>query len=126
MIDARRKREDQPPPFLGIEAIDRPAAPRFLSGPITIYALVDPRTNDVRYVGKTVEPERRHRRHCERPGNDGLRHWVWKLAGKGLAPTMVILGRCEDQEWEAAERAWIACFRLNGRLYNIHEGGLRR
>jgi len=87
--------------------------------------LIDPRDQTVRYVGKTTSTTRRLRQHVEQGhgANVGVQTWIDKLVGAGLAPQMIVLGRCELAEWEEAERAWIAFFRERGRLHNIHAGG---
>jgi hypothetical protein len=68
-----------------------------------IYAEMDPMTHEIRYVGRTGKPERRHAQHlCDRSAKEGLwgsqktvwytrRNWMQALVEKGLKPTMQIL-----------------------------------
>lgn len=104
-----------------------PAAPKYDAGPIKIYVLADPRDQSVRYVGKTTNAARRLRSHCTRPTrNERMGEWISKLALRGLTPTMVVVGNCLDDQWETAERAWIAFLRVRGRILNVADGGRRR
>jgi len=89
----------------------------------TIYALIDPITNEVRYVGQTAEalPDR-----LQGHLHDGVRthkgHWVRKLKKAGLAPRIEALEVAEDGD--EAERWWIAYLRFIGcRLTNHYAGG---
>lgn len=92
-----------------------------------IYALLDPRSGAVRYVGKTKRALRaRVRAHINRaPGQLRIPSaaWVAALAKDGLEPLAVELARVED-DWEAAEQFWIAEMRRRGAdLLNQTAGG---
>lgn len=73
-----------------------------------IYALCDPRTFEVRYVGKADNPYKRYYRHlidkypCHRVD------WIKSLLKLGLLPIQQILEECSEDEWEQKERSWIA------------------
>jgi hypothetical protein len=54
----------------------------------TIYALVDPRDNGVRYIGLTVYPEERLKQHVQGDGNIPKRQWITELSQLGLSPLM--------------------------------------
>ncbi|MBA2394326.1 MAG: hypothetical protein H0V70_16480 [Ktedonobacteraceae bacterium] len=68
-----------------------------------IYAEVDPLTDEIRYVGRTGRPERRHAQHlCDRSAIAGQwgaqktacytrRNWMQALVEQGLQPSMQIL-----------------------------------
>ena len=93
-------------------------------GPVTIYALVDPRDNTVRYVGKTSDPSARLAQHIENTAGKGHKNvWVRDLKASGLRPTMEILERVPVAEWEAAERRWIAFYSTRGSVLNVEIGG---
>jgi hypothetical protein len=93
-----------------------------------IYALVDPRTNEVRYIGKSVNPEQRYTVHLAyaRKGTQTYAcRWIKGLLNEGLAPQLNILesdistDRIDEREiWWIAEGA-----RLGWRLTNMTEGG---
>ena len=92
-----------------------------------IYALIDPRTNAVRYIGKAFDVAVRYKSHCK--GNDTTRsaRWVRELAAFGLKPTVEIveiINSTSPDEWSRAERQWIANFKLMGYdLTNLTSGG---
>lgn len=94
-------------------------------GAITIYALVDPRDDRVRYVGKTKDPSRRLRAHKYNLSNPGLRRWYADLVRIGLSPVMRVLRLVEDRDWQSAEIAEIARYVHMG-LFNICRGGSNR
>lgn len=95
--------------------------------PAYIYALVDPNTEEVRYVGKTVNLEWRLRDHCNGSNNCNNPHksrWIAKLKAAGKKPIMTILQECDGDAWEGAECHWIAHYRSMGaQLTNILSGG---
>ncbi len=91
-----------------------------------IYALVDPVTDAVRYVGKAVDVERRLRRHLK-DARDGKRDhkslWIASLLRQNLRPCVKILEECGD-DWQSAEIRWIANLRAGGcDLTNTAPGG---
>ena len=90
-----------------------------------IYALLDPRNNECRYIGKTIRPERRlkeHVRHCARRNNHA-HIWVRSLVKSNILPEMLILESCVSC-WEDSEKWWIGYMRMLGaRLTNSTPGG---
>lgn len=73
---------------------------------VTIYALVDPRTQEPRYVGRTVDPVGRFRDHCaDRSGAKGA--WVAELRSEDLRPEMIVLSRTSSADGPDAEQEWI-------------------
>jgi predicted GIY-YIG superfamily endonuclease len=74
-----------------------------------VYALVDPRSQDICYIGITNHPERRMNQHIN--GEDNLRKqaWLQSLRTHGLRPTMKILETVTGQkEARRREEQWIA------------------
>lgn len=90
-----------------------------------IYSLSDPRTNTIRYVGKTCYPHRRLRHHCNDPANNHRTNWLRSLTAAGVTPEMDILEEVlPGSSWEIAERFWIAYLRFVGApLTNSVAGG---
>ncbi len=94
-----------------------------------VYALIDPRTNCVRYIGKTHRTaHRRLRRHlstCYLGGETHRERWLRSLVRLGLEPKIEILQECSDaQELCEAERNQIRLFRESGAdLTNATAGG---
>lgn len=91
--------------------------------PATVYALVDPGDQTVRYIGKTVDPFRRYDEHkaARWQGNPELHAWLTSLKPRG--PTIIHVDRVPGSMWARCERRWIAWARRFGRLYNIEDGG---
>lgn len=92
-----------------------------------IYALLDPSTNEIRYIGKTNNPEHRmgqhlwdsktHRKHCHN------HRWINALMESGITPEMKIIEECGDN-WQDRERFWIKYYRDIGvKLTNVTDGG---
>jgi len=96
-----------------------------------IYALRDPRTKRVRYVGKSSKGIKRARRHlCPairiRPYH--IYNWIRKLLSLGLKPTISVLEilpyNSTDDRLSQRERHWIRKLRAQGaKLTNSTTGG---
>lgn len=81
-----------------------------------VYALFDPRTKIVRYIGSTWDYKRRHTQHknpiyCSYGPRD---KWFQELWDEGLNPEMVLLEVCERDEREEREQYWIDVFKATG------------
>lgn len=90
---------------------------------VFIYALSDPRNGEVRYVGKSRNPQVRliehicHSKTKERP----KRHaWIKELILLKLKPQLIILEECEHENWKEREIFWIAQYK---NLTNSTRGG---
>src|SRR5882724_5640807 len=70
---------------------------------MAIYALIDPRTSKVRYVGQCARPNQRLEEHVRRPGSRKLKSWIAELNRRGVVPVMKILKRYKT---EAAAIRW--------------------
>jgi len=91
-----------------------------------IYFLVDPRTDEIRYVGKTEQKlEARITSHMRDRENSHKVHWLNQLRKENLRPRGVILSVVNDGEcWKEAERYWIAKLKeMGARLTNNTIGG---
>lgn len=91
-----------------------------------IYALLEPSTGAVRYIGASSDPERRlweHRCHCKR-GRTYRDNWLRALIATGEQPILAILERVDTADWQSRERFWISKMREIGEpLVNLTEGG---
>ena len=91
---------------------------------VFIYALVDPRDQRIRYVGKAVDPYRRvngHRRGIWTEKHDHKTNWLREL---GNRPDVIILEAVSQATWEERERFWIAALKEAGHpLTNWTPGG---
>ena len=91
-----------------------------------IYALIDPETDVIRYIGKSIKPWDRLRAHVnEPPSNCHRSHWLQSLKAKRLEPLMVILESVRGEwPWQEAEKYWIARgWREGWSLTNNTSGG---
>jgi len=94
--------------------------------PVTyIYTLSDPRTNQVRYIGKSVNPKVRYLRHLRDRINTHCSRWIAELINRGLKPVMQVIAEVpEGEDWQVVERAWIEWGRIAGwNLTNLTAGG---
>jgi hypothetical protein len=74
---------------------------------IYIYALVDPRDLEVRYIGKTNDPKNRLRAHIYPHNSVKDKNikmiWTEELKALGLRPIMSVLFQCLENEAEKYE-----------------------
>lgn len=98
-----------------------------------IYGLVDPKTGQLRYVGKSMSGMTRPNEHYT-PSNlkksEGTHkgNWIRQLQRLGLKPEIVVLEECTDAGLlEQSEIFWISYFRFVGcELTNATNGGIGR
>lgn len=92
----------------------------------TIYALVDPETDQIRYVGFTsCRPGKRLNQHCctKRDPNTHKSNWIKSLLSRGLRPVIRTL-ETGVGDWAACEKKWITQLRAEGHpLTNLSDGG---
>lgn len=89
-----------------------------------IYALIDPRTDQIRYIGKCDTPNERLRAHRCDKANTHKARWIRLLRAAGLRPRMEIIEVVAQDNWADREKFWIAYYRAQGlRLTNITDGG---
>lgn len=78
--------------------------------PEFIYALIDPNTDDVRYVGRSQTPKLRLQAHL-RSGNKNVterERWLHSLKLQNQSPKMVILQQCTSSyHAKQVEAQWI-------------------
>ena len=79
-----------------------------------IYALIDPTTQYVRYIGKANDLQVRLRRHLSKTELKPKSHkvfWIKSLIEKGLKPEIIMLEKVNYTEWQQSECKWIAHYR---------------
>lgn len=90
-----------------------------------IYALRDPQSGAIRYIGLTRSPKRREWMHGSPTNNRGARPvncWIRKLLKSELKPVFQVIEEADDLE--AREQHWIAHYRALGcALLNVADGG---
>lgn len=91
----------------------------------SIYALVNPRNNEVRYVGKTVNVQRRKITHKHDLRNHNTHKVRWMKSILPSEPELVVLEEIQAGEnWIEAEMFWIAYLKsLGANLTNSTAGG---
>lgn len=100
------------------------AAFRLKGKAIFIYALIDPDTQDIRYVGKSIRPRDRLTNHLNEKSPCHRTHWLQSLRRRGLRPILRLLDVLPlSGNWQAAERDWIARAREAWPLVNSTDGG---
>jgi predicted GIY-YIG superfamily endonuclease len=74
-----------------------------------IYALIDPRDETIRYIGRTIRTKRRLQQHLQEIGNKKKSRWLKELKKLGITPRMEILERldCKAIDAERREAEWI-------------------
>ncbi len=96
--------------------------------PIVIYGLYDPRTDELRYIGKTsTSLEGRLWQHIN-DAKKGMKtyksSWIKLLLQFGMEPYIKVLGETTEKAWQEDEKAWIAKAKEEGaRLTNLTKGG---
>lgn len=81
-----------------------------------IYALIDPRTKEIRYIGKADNPTYRCMKHVyESLSAKTLKaNWVKSLLKEGKRPVVRIIDEVLRSEWQAAEASYIEFYRSEG------------
>lgn len=95
-------------------------APSPRDGMVFIYALVDPRYDTVRYIGRTTNLAQRYHAHmnfCDYV--DGKYEWACELRSLGMTFLMYVIEEATSVEAGSAEIRWIRHFREKGEpLFN--------
>lgn len=99
---------------------------------VYIYALLDPLTNEIRYIGKTQNINRRYKQHINLNNIKTHTHrdnWIKKLINNNLYPIIEVLDEVPEDNWQFWEIHWIALIKSwEFNLTNIGfggEGGIR-
>jgi len=91
-----------------------------------IYALKDPTTNEIRYIGKANDPHVRYKNHINkcRDKNTHKRNWINKLREEKLKPILEILEEVPISRWIEFEKIYIKKYLNDGcDLLNYTDGG---
>lgn len=91
-----------------------------------IYALIDPRDNQVRYIGKANDPKARYRAHniYTRDKDTHKRNWINSLRKDSIRPELLILDEVPTVDWQYWERFYISLYKTFGfKLLNYTIGG---
>jgi hypothetical protein len=91
-----------------------------------IYALKDPETGSVRYIGKANDSAKRLKSHLRdsKRRKTPVYRWIQKLEKSGKTPSIEVLLVCEKAAWPEYETHLIAEYRAAGvALLNVADGG---
>ncbi len=91
---------------------------------IYIYILIDPRDNNVRYVGKTHDLK--HRYYCHTNHFDGTKKsaWIKSIKAIGISPEIDVVEITDEKNWIFWEQHYISLFKFYGfNLTNSTQGG---
>lgn len=77
---------------------------------IFVYALVDPETELIRYIGRTRVGMSRPQHHFSSALHEKSHkaNWIKQLRSRGATYTVIILELCTEEELVAAECRWIS------------------
>ena len=95
----------------------------------SVYGLMDPRSDRMRYIGKALDVEQRDRNHLKQRkyGRSPKDEWLRELHARGLRADMIVLEDCAAAESAAREKYWIARALSRGvPLLNMKHGGQGR
>lgn len=95
---------------------------------VYIYALIDPITKEIRYVGCSLNADNRYKAHLHEASHNHKCHkcnWIRKLVREGNSPVLNIIDEVPEEDWQLAECAWIFHYReeLECKLTNMTDGG---
>jgi hypothetical protein len=94
-----------------------------------IYGLHDPESNELRYIGQTIQPPKKrlgvHVSPWSLRRRSYLSNWIASVLKRGSRPTILVRGQAEDQAGlDALEVQHISEARASGvRLVNLSNGG---
>lgn len=93
---------------------------------VFIYALKEPDTGEIRYVGKSYNVQMRFRKHLSSAfvRINRKTSWIRSLLNRGTKPELEILDEVPIEHWQQWEVAWIEYFKESGaKLVNGTPGG---
>lgn len=96
---------------------------------VKIYKLVDPFTNEVKYIGKTNRTltkrlwEHIKESKYELGKRNHKQNWIMQVLALGKKPKIELIKEVNESEWEEEERAEIFNHKKNHKLTNISGGG---
>lgn len=93
---------------------------------VFIYALLDPDTKEIRYIGKANNIEKRLKSHLldSKTRNTPLYCWIRKLRSLGKIPEIKLIKETTSFDWQKKEISQIKFHIENGfNLLNLSKGG---
>lgn len=92
---------------------------------VYIYALIDPRGGEIKYIGKTNNLSLRYNLHMSHLSKKSKKvNWIKSLSSKGLKPIIEVIDEVLETEWAFWEMHYISLFKSWGfLLVNGTNGG---
>jgi len=92
---------------------------------IYIYALADPFTKEIRYIGKSFRVKQRYRDHLNDQSKTHKTNWIKSLLKRESKPALIILETLnDDSDWQTREKFWIGIAKSRKwNLVNSTDGG---
>jgi len=80
---------------------------------VFIYGLICPLSNKIRYIGKSINPKQRFKKHInyEIKSDTHKARWLNKLIKQGLMPELVIIEETSLDQWQEREKYWIEYYK---------------
>ena len=86
---------------------------------VYIYALIDPITNNIKYIGQTNNPRNRKYMHIKKALSNSIKDkWVRKLLSNNYIPIFKILDKTNKDKANNLEDFYIEKFNKNGNILN--------
>ena len=92
-----------------------------------IYALADPHTKQIHYVGCTVTPLTRYQNHLTNNANKVKKAWIRGLKAQGVTPDLLLLDKIVGRsEARKRETEWIQTLIAEGKplTNDTYKGGV--
>ena len=85
-------------------------------GKVYIYGLIDRITNELKYIGKSVNPKSRYRKHLQESNkkNSYKDNWIYSLSLKNQKPELIIIDEVDEDNWMFWEKHYISYFKFIG------------
>jgi len=93
---------------------------------VFIYGLICPLTNQIKYVGKTIQQLKKRLKCHVNPSDKDLTYranWIRSLKNQGLKPTITLIEECTENNWIEREVYWIDYYSKQFELTNYAKGG---
>lgn len=95
-------------------------------GKVYIYGLIDNVKNELKYIGKSINPKVRYRKHLQ-DSNKKISYkdkWIYSLLQSNKKPELIIIDEVDDDDWQYWEKHYISYYKYIGcKLTNISDGG---
>ena len=86
---------------------------------VYIYSLTDPRDNQIKYIGKSIQLLKRYKQHIRYKSEiHSLAKWIIYLRNLNIIPTLNIIEETNINNWIIRERYWINFYGIDN-LKNV-------